>query len=196
MSPSKLIVFEICKQITRGFIPLMKRAQISLRLNKDLLDKILEIAKSKNVTTTTAIRELIILGLESLKRPPIESITLSKNIVRWLFDEIVKHQISPPTDIFVEEVRGYFLWKFGKSLEEVDRELLKREFKGILEVVFGAVNVQFEARLDKMVMRADFPFPSIATVAHELIRDFLESTIKCRVIESRVVGNRVIFVLQ
>ncbi|MHA1595209.1 MAG: hypothetical protein ACTSXJ_09115 [Candidatus Baldrarchaeia archaeon] len=174
----------------------MKRAQISLRLNKDLLDKILEIAKSKNVTTTTAIRELIILGLESLKRPPIESITLSKNIVRWLFDEIVKHQISPPTDIFVEEVRGYFLWKFGKSLEEVDRELLKREFKGILEVVFGAVNVQFEARLDKMVMRADFPFPSIATVAHELIRDFLESTIKCRVIESRVVGNRVIFVLQ
>lgn len=174
----------------------MKRAQISLRLNRDLLEKISEIAKSKNVTLTTAIRELIVRGLESLKRPPIESISLSKNLVRWLFDEIVKHKISPPTEVFTEEVQGYFLWKFGKSLKELSMELLKKELKGVLEAVFGAVNVQFETRVDKMVMRADFPFPSMAVIAHALIRDFLENTIKCQVVESRVVGNRVLFVLQ
>jgi len=174
----------------------MKRAQISIRLNKDLLEKISEHAKNKNVTLTTAIRELIVRGLESLKRPPIESISLSKNLIRWLFDEVVKHNISPPTEIFTEEVQGYFLWKFGKSLKELNMNLLKKELKGVLEVVFGAVNVQFETRVDKLVMRADFPFPSMAVIAHKLVRDFLENTIKCKVIESRVVGNRMLFVLQ
>lgn len=103
----------------------MKKVQISLRLEKDLLDEVKRVSREERKHLTAMLRELISIGLRHKREMRFESISMSANVFRYVIEESAKHNIVPPLNIVMNDIQMFFLWNYGERMENVSPETLR-----------------------------------------------------------------------
>ena len=172
------------------------KMQISLRLEKDLLDEVKRVAREERKALTAMLRELISIGLRHKRELKFESISMSINVFRYMIEESAKHEIIPPLDIVMNDVQMFFLWNYGERLENVNPVTLREGLKKAITQIFGVHDVYIETQNHRTVLTFSGHFPAHVTWAFKVIRALFERVLKSKVVGEEISGRKAILIVE
>jgi len=172
------------------------KIQISLRLEKDLLDEVKRVAQEERKALTAMLRELISIGLRHKEELRFENISVSLNVFRYMVEESVKHKIAPPLDIAMNDVQMFFLWNYGERLENVSPVTLKEGLKKAITQIFGVHNVYIETQNHRTVLTFSGHFPAHVIWTFKVIRTLFERVLKSKVVGEEISGRKAILIVE
>lgn len=172
------------------------KVQISLRLEKDLLDEVKRVAHEEKKALTAMLRELISIGLRYKREMKFESVSMSINIFRYIIEESIKYEIVPPLEIVMNDIQMFFLWNYGERLENVDSITLREGLKKAITQILGVQDVYIETQRERTVLTLSGHFPAHATWAFKVIRNFFEKALKFKILGEEISGRKAILILE
>jgi len=172
------------------------RVQISLRLEKDLLDEVKKVARHEKKPLTTMLRELISLGLQHKREMRFKNISMSINLFKYMVEELVKHGVTPPLDVITNDVQMYFLWNYGERLENVSHDVLKEGLRGAIIQILGINDVHIETQDKRIILTFSSEFSAHTEWVFKVIRDFIENVLKFKVIGKEISGTKAILIVE
>jgi len=174
----------------------MKKVQISLRLEKDLLDEVKRVSREERKPLTAMLRELISIGLRHKREMRFESISMSTNVFRYMIEESAKHYIVPPLDIIMNDIQMFFLWNYGERMENVSPGVLREGLKKAVTQILGVRNVHIETQEQRTILTLSGHFPAHVTWAFKIIRAFFEKALKFKVVGEEISGRKAILIVE